>query len=166
MNDTPENFGIELDDIKAPRLRDVAYSAGLDTEGKKEELIERLQEADVTLFDEGWTIDGDPFDVEERCRGNQAKAKTLLYAFKREQTSDDLLQGLQELAEDMGYAYVEEETENGKEAVKIVEKLNTDEDTKDATYTCAGTTADGEPCTREVDEEWAYCHQHSDQGEE
>lgn len=30
------------------------------------------------------------------------------------------------------------------------------------TFTCAGTKADGEPCTREVDAEGAFCHQHGD----
>lgn len=30
----------------------------------------------------------------------------------------------------------------------------------DETYTCAGTTAGDEPCTREVDEPGGYCYQH------
>ena len=33
----------------------------------------------------------------------------------------------------------------------------------DETHTCAGSTADGDPCTREVDEQGGYCHQHGEE---
>lgn len=32
----------------------------------------------------------------------------------------------------------------------------------DGSHTCAGSTADGDPCTREVDEQGGYCHQHGE----
>ena len=38
----------------------------------------------------------------------------------------------------------------------------TDAPDEDETPTCAGTTADGSPCTREVDAPGDYCFQHED----
>ena len=167
-NDTG-GMGIALDDLKASRLRDVAYSAGIDTEGttKKAELIERLNEEDVRLTDEGWKRGDESFQVEERPSGTGPSDKTALYAFKRAATTEDLLDRLEQALEDTDYVVREGETESGTEMWSVVLPAEAQGDTDDvedeSTYTCAGETADGEPCSREVKEEGALCHQHQSQ---
>ena len=169
-NDTA-GVGIALDDLKASRLRDVAYSAGIDTEGttKKAELIERLTEENVRLTDEGWKRGDESFQVEERPSGTGPSDKTALYAFKRAATTEDLLDRLEQALEDTDYVVREGETEGGKEMWSVVLPAEAQGDTKDvddeSTYTCAGETADCEPCTRSVPSKGDFCHQHRD-GEE
>lgn len=129
--DNGSNGGIALDDIKADRLRDVAYSADVDTDGatKKAELVERLHEADVAFGPDGWTKDGEQFDVEERPSGSSGPSDTtLLYGFTREATTDDFMDALEELAEERGLELRTGETESGKETVKIVEPAEATED--------------------------------------
>lgn len=160
--------GIALDDLKASRLRDVAYSAGIDTEGatKKAELIERLTGEGVRLTDEGWKRGNESFDVEERpSDGSGPSDTTALYAFKREATTDELLGRLEEALSDTDYVVREGETGSGKQTWSVVlpAEAQQERDGDEETYTCVGTKANGEPCSREVEEEGGLCHQHQDQ---
>lgn len=163
-------MGIGLDDIKADRLRDVAYSAEIDTEGtaKKSDLVEALHEADVKLGSDGWTKDGEPFDVEERPSGGTRGPKdvTALYAFRRQNDHCDEVLGLvEEALADTGYEVREGETSSGKKTASVVlpaEAQEPDESADEETDvpTCSETKENGEPCTREVDEEGDVCFQH------
>lgn len=123
MSGNDSGHGIALDDLKVSRLRDVAYSADVDTEGvsKKEALIERLEEEEVQLGGDGWEKDGESFEVEERPSGDSGPSdKTALYAFKRAATTDDLLDRLEDALEDTDYVTRESETESGKETWAVV----------------------------------------------
>lgn len=45
---------------------------------------------------------------------------------------------------------------------EVVDEAGDEAEGGDETFTCAGSTADGDPCTREVDEQGGYCHQHGE----
>ena len=167
QNDTG-GVGVELDDLKASRLRDVAYSAGIDTEGttKKADLIERLTDEEVRLTDRGWKRGDESFDIEERPSARSGPSdKTALYAFKREGTTDELLERLEQALDDTDYVVRQDETESGKETWSVVLPAEAQQETDggEENPTCAGTTANGDPCTRDVEEPGAFCHQHQDQ---
>lgn len=157
---------IDLGDLKAGKLRDVAYSANINTEGvtKKDDLVELLQDEGVSFGSDGWMKSGELFEVEERPQRRSGPSdKTALYAFKREATTDDLLDTLEGALEDTDYVVREDATDSGKETWSVVLPAEMQIDSDDEpTYTCAGTKANGEPCTREVDEQGAKCHQHED----
>lgn len=173
MTDEPiADGGIALDDIRVDKLRDVAYSANVETGGKKDQLIDRLDEADVSFGPDGWTVDGDSFEVTERPTGSGPSDTTLLYGFTREATSKDFLDDLTNFCASKGLEVRQDDTESGKDTLKIVRPANPDVEwdqgndesppsagtTEDGSPTCAGTTADGEPCQNPTEPDSDFCH--------
>lgn len=126
MTDDKASSAIELNDLKVTKLRDVAYSAGIESSGKKAELVERLEEHEVSFGPNGWTMAGDGFEVEERPTGANGP-KTYLYGFLREATPDGFMEELSDWADDNGYDVETGETDDGKATVKITESPDDDE---------------------------------------
>lgn len=149
--------GLALDDIKATRLRDVAYSAGVDTTDatKKAELIDRLRDEGVEFGQSGFERNGEPFEVEQRPKGRGPSDKTLLYAFKREATPEELIEAMEEMAEERGLELREGSTESGKDTLTIVRPAEVHESGEEA---CQATTGDGEPCQNPTESGSDFCH--------
>lgn len=112
-------IGIELHSIKVSKLRDVAASAGLDANGKKAELIERLEEENVELTSEGWKHDGEQFEVEPRSDSKPSDTK-LVYGFRQSDCTDEIMGEIKELLEQDRFEVREGETETGKQTFRIV----------------------------------------------
>lgn len=113
---------IDLDDLKASKLKSVMHSAEIDPDGasSKDEIIARLNEENVELGADGWTVDGEEFEVTQRST-SRSSDENILYGFLHSGATDERMDEIESLFEDTQYEIRLGKTDGtDKETFKLV----------------------------------------------
>lgn len=140
MTENNGNGRSDLAGFPYHELLNVARSAGLDFDGqpKKDELTDRMVEANIAYEDGRWRRDGEGIQrqpVQSGSGSTEPRDKTVLYCLTREETTEERVEAISEALAGIGYDLREAGTDGDKFKIVIPAEVEgeSDEDLEEMT---------------------------------